>query len=148
MKSKAFTLIELLVVIAIIGLLASIVLISVNNARAKTRDVKRLADFRQIQTALEMYYDNNESYPIAPNWGADDGANWALLVNALAPNYLNAVPQDPLFNGTYPWVGNAYHYQSLTGKNWSLVTENEKLGYTSYCARHNWCCGSWLIFCK
>jgi type II secretion system protein G len=60
---RGFTLVELLVVIAIIGLLASIILISLNNAKAKARDVKRLSDMKQIEIALEMYYDDYGQYP-------------------------------------------------------------------------------------
>ena len=55
---KGFTLIELLVVIAIIGMLSSVVLASLNSARAKGRDAKRLADLRAIATALELYYND------------------------------------------------------------------------------------------
>jgi len=56
-KNQGFTLIELLVVIAIIGLLASIVLVSLQGARAKARDARRMHDLSQIRTALFLYYD-------------------------------------------------------------------------------------------
>jgi prepilin-type N-terminal cleavage/methylation domain-containing protein len=67
-KNSGFTLIELLVVIAIIGLLASIVLVSLNSARGKARDTKRKADLAQIVIAMEMYYDKYNTY-IIPNTG-------------------------------------------------------------------------------
>ena len=56
-KNQGFTLIELLVVIAIIGVLASVVLASLNTARKKSRDARRIADIKQIQLALELYFD-------------------------------------------------------------------------------------------
>lgn len=65
MNKKGFTLIELLVVIAIIGLLSTLAVVSLNNARAKSRDAKRVSDIKQIQTALELYYNDNNGYPTA-----------------------------------------------------------------------------------
>lgn len=60
---KGFTLIELLVVIAIIGILSSVVLASLSTARQKSRDAKRISDVGQIQLALELYFDQSQSYP-------------------------------------------------------------------------------------
>ena len=62
-KIKGFTLIELLVVISIIGLLSSVVLASLNTARAKSRDARRISDIRQIRNALELYKDSTGYYP-------------------------------------------------------------------------------------
>ena len=65
-KLKAgFTLIELLVVIAIIGILASIVLVSLNGARQSARDTKRISDMRSATLALELFFAQNGEYPAA-----------------------------------------------------------------------------------
>ncbi|PIY58013.1 MAG: secretion system protein G, partial [Candidatus Yonathbacteria bacterium CG_4_9_14_0_2_um_filter_47_74] len=62
-KKKGFTLIELLVVIAIIGVLSSVVLASLNTARGRANDARRISDLKAIEIALALYYDNNGAYP-------------------------------------------------------------------------------------
>jgi prepilin-type N-terminal cleavage/methylation domain-containing protein len=63
-NNKGFTLIELLVVISIIGLLSSIVLASLNDARKKGKDAAIKQTMRQFQNALELYRnDNAGNYP-------------------------------------------------------------------------------------
>jgi len=100
---QGFTLIELLVVIAIIGLLASIVLASLNTARKKGRDARRIADMRQVQLALELYFSNSNTYPPRNSW-----AN--LSADLVAGGVMSAVPTDPTNNATY-----AYTYQATRG---------------------------------
>lgn len=98
---KGFTLIELLVVIAIIGILSSVVLASLNSAREKSRDAKRVSDVKQIQLALELYFDAKGEYPDA--------------LSKLAPAYIPQVPKDPLANAAYPF--NAYTATTINAGN-------------------------------
>lgn len=64
-NKKGFTLIELLVVIAIIGLLSTLAIISLRSARVEARDAKRRADIATLQSALAVYHDRNDKYPLS-----------------------------------------------------------------------------------
>ncbi len=89
-RKSGFTLIELMVVIAIIGMLASIIMVSLGSAKQKSRDSRRIADIKSIQLALSLYYNDNLMYPV--NIYAT-GASAPTM--GLAPNYLPVVPKDP-----------------------------------------------------
>jgi type II secretion system protein G len=121
-KQQGFTLIELLVVISIIGLLASVVLVSLNGARSKARDTRRIADIKQLQTALEFYFDSLSSYPASggatsPNggWSNSNDSSWSTLQTSLA-SYMSRLPLDPK-QSVSNWPGtdgyNSYAFYSL-----------------------------------
>lgn len=102
---RGFTLIELLVVIAIIGVLSSVILSSLNVARAKGRDARRISDLRQMKIALELYYQSNGSYPSSlGTWRGECNAHGGLTPNnvipGLVPTYMTSFPSDPTMNKT------------------------------------------------
>jgi len=115
-NKKGFTLIELLVVIAIIGLLATIVLVSLNTARGKARDSRRKADLNQLVLAIQMYAgDNNGKYP-GEGWcdsstgtcsaacpcGDDDWTSSSGIYTGLVGGgYISTLPIDPVNNNSY-----------------------------------------------
>lgn len=78
-KRKGFTLIELLVVIAIIGLLSTLAVVSLSAARTRARDVKRLADLRNFQSALEIYASEQGTYPKVKEEAINDGDVGCLM---------------------------------------------------------------------
>lgn len=93
-NKKGFTLIELLVVIAIIGLLATLGVVSFENARNKARDAKRLSDIKQIQSALELYLDANGQYP--PGCASSNGTYVATWAPLMSKTYISKMPNDPI----------------------------------------------------
>jgi len=76
---KGFTLVEMLVVIAIIGLVIVFAALSVNAARSKQRDASRLANVRVVQSALENYFNENNTYPTGELLPLGDAAQSVCL---------------------------------------------------------------------
>ena len=104
-NKKGFTLIELLVVVAIIGVLASVVLVSLADARAKGRDSKRISDMKALQTAIEMAKTDGINPP------ASYAHSGTTVFNYLRPTYLQSIPIE-----TYPATANSadlYYFCNL-----------------------------------
>ncbi len=123
-NQKGFTLIELLVVIAIIGLLSTLAVVALNSARQKSRDSKRVADVKQIQTALELYFADANGYPaVASAQELGQGSYKALCSNggwkatcaSGDTTYMGLVPAKPTpFDGTCTTTTNPYMFNSCT----------------------------------
>lgn len=61
-NNKGFTLIELLVVVAIIGILSSVVLASLNNARSKGADASIKSNLANMRSQAAIYYETNNGW--------------------------------------------------------------------------------------
>ncbi len=139
-KQAGFTLIELLVVIAIIGILASVILVSLNSARGKARDAQRRSDAVQITTAIQLYFNANSVWPpsggaTAPNagWSNSSDGTWATLATALQP-YIPSLDKDPQQSANASiWAastgGGAYSYVNC-GRTYMFVYQLENANGT------------------
>jgi len=106
-KEKGFTLIEMLVVVAVIGLLASLILVGLSSFRTRGRDTRRVADTKEIQNGLELYYMKNGSYPVLTSGNWDDLEQELVNANIGITN----LPQDPTApTRSYDYGSDGQHY--------------------------------------
>lgn len=94
-KEKGFTLIELLIVVAIIGIVAGIAIPRFLGARTVARVTRAFADMRTIADALEMYFTDENQYPLT-------------LADADLATYITSIPEDPFDadDGPYRYYSN------------------------------------------
>ena len=127
---RAFTLIELLVVIAIIGILSSVVLASLNTARTRANDARRMQDLQQLARAISMYHLDHGTYPhpggcfsVKKGNGEAYGLDSGSFSPAFVGTYMPTIPSDPRFGGQAR--GGNYMYLNSFGNSkitlWAIV---------------------------
>ena len=129
---KGFTLVELLVVIAIIGLLSTLAVVALNQARAKARDARRVSDVKQTQTALELYFADQGTYPIvngvanAINLGDanhtclnNSAAGFVTTANCTGTIYMGKVPANFASPATTP--ATYTYYTDAVGSTYTIT---------------------------
>lgn len=105
MNNKGFTLIELLVVISVIAILSTLTVVYLDTARMAARDARRVADVKQVQLALKMYYNDVGIYPtfVTINSSIANGGT----------NYLLRVPSNPTPRSDNGCPDQDYQYTQL-----------------------------------
>jgi len=125
-SKSGFTLIELLVVIGIIGVLASVVMMSISDSRLKGRDTGRKSQITEILKALELYYGDGGLYP---TYGVS--TNTGGIFSGIQPSFIST--------GSYitamPPEANLYYYCVSADQKSILLAVNTEAdkGGSDYC---------------
>ncbi|MBI3046370.1 MAG: type II secretion system protein [Candidatus Harrisonbacteria bacterium] len=111
-SKKGFTLIETLVVVSIIGLLSSVFLVGLGGFRSRGRDARRIADLRQVQNALELYYSKNSAYPALSCTSSGSRTCWDGLETTLAGAGIGVakIANDPNSAQSYMYASDGQNY--------------------------------------
>jgi prepilin-type N-terminal cleavage/methylation domain-containing protein len=128
MKKYGFTVIELMISIAIIGILASLITITISNIKEKNRDTKRMSDMRGISSALNLYSTNARQYPV---YSGNITGSDLMSVALESSDSMSKVPLDPLNRSPYLYI-----YESEDGSDFTLsfcLETNTINGYQKGC---------------
>lgn len=103
-NQTGFAILELIILVFIVLIFIVVLLSSYLLAQAKTRDAQRLADIKQIQTALKVFYTDNGFYPETLGTGEPKGIE----------DFLKYWPQAPVpADGSCTELQNKYTYVPL-----------------------------------
>jgi len=148
---KGFTLIELIIVVFIIGLLGTIVTISISGAKSKSRDVKRISEITNLQIALDNFNIAEGSYPEYLNPGEPlIGSTTGIVFMSKIPENFSYYDMDCYVDGYeyfYDVIENKYKIAfCLEGKidNYSSGSKcamNNKI-YNNACEDSSFVCGA------
>jgi len=120
---RGFTLIELLMVLAIIALLAAVSLVFFSSSPPKGRDARREQDIKALQSALNLYINQKNAYPVCSPETVIDGNTDCLSSLLLSEETIKAMPIDPKYKGTGSCGGAdsfLYCYQSADGASYTI----------------------------
>jgi prepilin-type N-terminal cleavage/methylation domain-containing protein len=107
-RYKAFTLIELIIVVAIIGILATVVMISLSAAQAKARDGRRKADVVNAKKVVDLFYSEKNRYPYCSS--AHNGSECAFSNTTGTEAFYGGSTKGGIYstNGDAAWLANYF----------------------------------------
>lgn len=114
-----FSLLEGLIVLAMIGLLAAFAAVSLNSARARTRDAQRLSNMSTVRSALQLYWLEKATYPASEGMMIGQAATKSEVLTsngfqsraeASGNSFLPLVPTGPSVNEFYAYKGGPNGY--------------------------------------
>lgn len=122
-KLKGFTLVELLVVLAVLSIIGLVVMATLTESRARSRDSRRVSDIQTLHQALAMHLDSNQYYPIAGSSLPGMIINGTDSVSAVLRNngILMVGLIDPRDGATAGSDVFHYYYYSSDGKTYTIT---------------------------
>jgi len=136
---RGFTLMELLVVVTVLGVLSSGAVIGFEKIKASSRDDKRISDLAIIKTALNIYYMENDKYPVSdgnpPRVKIGGNGHWSKdFAEALVPKYIGKLPADPLYSKIGDEVLYVYRVDGVDKSSYTICAKmEEKSDYPCAC---------------